>query len=139
MKIHELKIHIEFFGDVLSGVKAFEIRYNDRDFKAGDKLRLREILRDKPFELEYTGREITVDVIYITDFNQHDNYVVMGIRRMFPMQDGPDIHWDTAEKIYETYSELYGTGQSLKRLAERCGFGWAEIPLFINDLKRHRK
>jgi len=47
--------------------------------------------------------------------------------RRFPMQRGPDIDWQTAEKIYEMYSALYGTSQSLERLAERHGFGWAEV------------
>ena len=45
----------------------------------------------------------------------------------FPMQDGPDITWATARKVYELYSELYGNGQSLERIAERCGFGWKEV------------
>lgn len=49
----------------------------------------------------------------------------------FPMQDGPDIEWSTAQQIYEIYSELYGTEQSLERLKERGGFGWAEVALMV--------
>lgn len=59
--------------------------------------------------------------------------------KRFPMQDGPDIDWITAEKIYEVYSELYGTEQSLKRLAERGGFAWEEVAILVKDLKRIRK
>ncbi len=55
------------------------------------------------------------------------------------MQDGPDICWTTAEKIYKIYSELYGTQQSLKRLAERGGFGWEEVAILVKDLKRVRR
>jgi len=55
----------------------------------------------------------------------------------FPMIDGPPITWGIARKIYETYSKLY-TGQTLERIAERGGFGWAEIPLFEKELKRRR-
>ena len=43
MKTHELKLDIKYFDDVKSGKKNFEIRKNDRDFKAGDILELRKI------------------------------------------------------------------------------------------------
>jgi hypothetical protein len=49
--------------------------------------------------------------------------------KRFSMQDGPDIDWETAELIYKEYSALYGTGQSLERINERGGFGWAEVAL----------
>lgn len=45
----------------------------------------------------------------------------------FPMLNGPSICWETAEKIYERYTKLFGTGQSLERIAERGGFGWDEV------------
>ena len=55
--------------------------------------------------------------------------------KRFPMQDGPDVDWVTAEKIYEIYSELYGTEQSLERLAERGGFGWGEVAFLVKRRK----
>ena len=33
------------------------------------------------------------------------------------------IPWWLAEEAYKFYAEIYGTGQSLERLAERGGFG----------------
>ncbi len=45
----------------------------------------------------------------------------------FPMRDGPSIDWATAQEIYAEYVYLYGTDQTLERLAERGGFGWAEV------------
>jgi len=57
----------------------------------------------------------------------------------FPMQDGPDVDWTTAEEIYEIYSELYGTNQSLSRLAERGGFGWGEVAILVKDLERRKQ
>ncbi|MGC4668415.1 DUF3850 domain-containing protein, partial [Enterococcus hirae] len=42
MKTHELKILPEYFEAVTSGRKKFEIRKNDRDYKVGDRLYLRE-------------------------------------------------------------------------------------------------
>lgn len=50
--------------------------------------------------------------------------------REFPMLDGPRIPWSLAEKLYAGYSAEYGTTQSLERLAERGGFGWAEIAMW---------
>jgi ASCH domain. len=38
LKIHELKLDTEFFDDVKSGKKNFEIRKNDRNFEVGDTL-----------------------------------------------------------------------------------------------------
>jgi len=37
------------------------------------------------------------------------------------------IPWWLAEEAYEYYSKLYGTSQSLERLAERGGFGREEL------------
>ncbi len=41
------------------------------------------------------------------------------------------IPWWLAEIAYEYYSERYGTGQSLERLAERGGFGRYELVALI--------
>ena len=52
--------------------------------------------------------------------------------RPFPMQDGPPIPWSLAKIIYAGYSALFGTNQSLERLAERGGFGWSEVSGIYN-------
>ncbi|KKN58410.1 hypothetical protein LCGC14_0552230 [marine sediment metagenome] len=52
--------------------------------------------------------------------------------RMFPIQDGPWIPWSVAEQVYEVYSYLYGTSQSLEGLAERHGFGVAEVEVWLS-------
>jgi len=72
-KIHELKIESEYLKAQLAGVKCFEIRKNDRDFQVGDRLHLREW-----DGTEYTGRETTVFVTYMTGYQQKDGYVVLG-------------------------------------------------------------
>lgn len=55
--IHELKILPQYFEAVQSGLKTFEIRKNDRDYKVGDTLVLKEYNNEA-----YTGREIRKDV-----------------------------------------------------------------------------
>ena len=57
--IHELKILPEYFDAVRDGRKKFEIRKNDRDFKIGDTLILKE------WTGEYTDRQIEATVTYI--------------------------------------------------------------------------
>ncbi|WP_445505788.1 ASCH/PUA domain-containing protein [Niallia sp. 03091] len=73
---HELKIDPMFFGSVAAGLKTFEIRFNDRNYKVGDTLLLKEY--DHVID-QYTGREIEKRVTYITNYGQQDGYVVMSI------------------------------------------------------------
>lgn len=76
--IHDLKTWPQFFQPVALGHKTFEIRFNDRDFKVGDVLRLREW---DPAVKKYTGNETIRRVTYITDFpaGLRDGFVVMGV------------------------------------------------------------
>ncbi|MHC5407310.1 ASCH/PUA domain-containing protein [Listeria seeligeri] len=74
-KIHELKILSEYFWDIVEGRKTFEIRKNDRNFQVGDYLILKEFKEEK-----HTGWKVTVEVTYITDYEQKEGYVVIGIK-----------------------------------------------------------
>lgn len=47
----------------------------------------------------------------------------------FPMQHGPAIPWSLARVIYAGYAAVYGSHQTLARIAERHGFGWAEVEM----------
>lgn len=50
---HELKCWPEPFGQLASGIKTAEFRLDDRGFRAGDSLLLREW---SPFSEKYSGR-----------------------------------------------------------------------------------
>ncbi|WP_158125248.1 DUF3850 domain-containing protein [Vibrio fluvialis] len=67
MAIHNLKIKSEHLEAIISGVKTFEIRKNDRDFKVGDRVTLIE---------EEGERYLTIRINYITSYAQQDGYVV---------------------------------------------------------------
>lgn len=68
--VHELKTDPEVFQAIFDGLKTYEIRKADRDFKVGDTLRLREtshtgaeMARGEP--LVYTGRECSATITHI--------------------------------------------------------------------------
>jgi hypothetical protein len=42
-RVHELKVHFDFWPALASGEKPFELRVNDRDYRPGDILHLRAI------------------------------------------------------------------------------------------------
>jgi hypothetical protein len=61
MKLIEVKCVNPYFNDVWSGIKPFEIRFNDRGYVEGDLLLQREYgdnLQDGGFCMGYTGREV---------------------------------------------------------------------------------
>jgi hypothetical protein len=61
-RVHDLKVWREPFLALIGGEKTCEVRKNDRDFAAGDVLRLREY---DPVEHVYTGRETARRVTHV--------------------------------------------------------------------------
>lgn len=77
--IHELKILPNYFADVISGKKTFEIRKNDRFFQEGDLLALNEFNAEKK---QYTGNSCLVYIDYILNNTEYckEGFVVMAIK-----------------------------------------------------------
>ena len=76
---HELKTWRRYFQEVKKGVKQFETRKNDRNFKVGDLLLLKEWDNEKG---KYTGDETCVQIEYILhggSFGIEKGYVAMSI------------------------------------------------------------
>ena len=73
---HLLKTWPEYFQAIKSGAKTFEIRRNDRGYAVGDTLVLHEWDQDA----RSFGGELRVQVTYMTNWEQREGYVVMGIR-----------------------------------------------------------
>lgn len=76
--IHELKILPEYYNEVLSKNKLFELRKNDRDYKVGDFLILKEFENGN-----YTGRATArLMISYIlygpNEYGLMDNYCILG-------------------------------------------------------------
>lgn len=76
MTEHILKIAPEYFKAIDNGLKTFEIRLNDRDFKQGDWVILKEYIKERD---EYTCDVLTRKIGFITDFAQIDGYVVFSL------------------------------------------------------------
>jgi len=80
-RTHDLKTWPRFFDAVASGAKPFEIRANDRDYRVGDRLILREF---DPATGEYSGRSVERVVSYVTDWHQQPHHVVLGMHSLPP-------------------------------------------------------
>ncbi len=79
--IHELKTWRGYYSQVLYDFKTFEVRKNDRDFKEGDWLKLREW--DNQLG-EYTGQFLYRRIGYILhggQFGIEKGYVVMQLKK----------------------------------------------------------
>lgn len=80
-------------------------------------------------------RDQVRDMMLIHEVECFQNPLVKKIKqleRRFPMIDGPDIDWVTAEYIYKMYLCLHGNSQSLERFAERGGYYWGEIAPIVH-------
>lgn len=78
MQVHEFKTLNPFFEDVWNGLKDFEVRRNDRNFKVGDRLKLVEHCESN----SSVPRFILKDVKYILKgglYGIADGYVVLGL------------------------------------------------------------
>lgn len=76
--VHALKAWPEYFQPMQQGLKMFEVRFNDRDFKEGDLLFLSEWL---PESKQHTGHYMTLQITYILkDFDGlAEGWVVLGL------------------------------------------------------------
>lgn len=82
MMRHELKVWKQYFAMLFCGSKKFEVRKNDRNYKLGDELILREWDEIKE---EYTGRMLHRRVNYILEggqFGIEKGYVVMSLSKI---------------------------------------------------------
>lgn len=85
-RTHELKCWPEHFAAVRRREKLFEVRFNDRDYRAGDTLILREWIPPERWIEQYqgdgyTGEKETVTVTYVLDDPRwcKPGYVVLGL------------------------------------------------------------
>lgn len=78
-KIIEVKCLPEYYEAVQSGVKSWELRFDDRNYDVGDLLILRE-WKDGV----YTGRRLTTKITYILkDFaGLKDGWAILSVKKL---------------------------------------------------------
>ncbi len=127
---HELKIWPQYFDDVNSGKKNFEVRKMDRLFGVGDILWLREWSPIKG----YTGRETRKQVTYLMTGGQwglSENNCIMGIASPTPPVQGVIIMAEAyANKVHPFVWPKNKHGEDMVQVAG------ASQPPFS---KRHRR
>ncbi len=73
---HRVKIETKYLRRILNGEKTFEVRFNDRDYQAGDTLHFEEQREDTLCRDNSTRKKIT----YVhSGLGMKDNYVVLGL------------------------------------------------------------
>jgi hypothetical protein len=87
--LHELKTWPEHFSEIVAGRKNFELRRNDRDFKVGDELLLREYWYqycnpDGSSKEGYSGRILHRRIDYVLDsygavYGVEKGYVILSL------------------------------------------------------------
>lgn len=103
---HNVKILPEYYIAVEKGIKTFEIRFNDRNYKVGDILHLQEFCGG-----QYTGRELTKEICYMIDSPDYckEGFAVLGIKDVFDRRRSREHR---KHKITER-SGLYDRGQAI--------------------------
>lgn len=78
---HEIKLLYEYCDAVLSGEKNFEVRYNDRGYQKGDRIKFKPIknhittqhpIKDKIYEITYV----------LNGWGIKENWVAFGIKEI---------------------------------------------------------
>ena len=107
MTRHELKTWPKYFAAVRSGQKRFEIRRNDRDFKVGDILVLREF---DPEDDAYTGQSEERQITFLLSEEDYGGvihgFVAIGFGEVPPHPDA------AAEVTVESLAQWHETAAS---------------------------
>lgn len=61
-KTHRLKTWPDYFNAVRNGAKPFDVRFDDRGYKVGDRVLLQEY---EPRRKEFTGKEVLCRITYV--------------------------------------------------------------------------
>ncbi len=76
MSNHKLKLNAEFYDDVKSGRKPFEVRLNDRGYQCGDMIQFRKFENGCESAFDTFHKRITY---VLSGWGIENNYVVLGL------------------------------------------------------------
>lgn len=99
---HNLKIWPEYFAAVRDGLKRAELRWNDREYQAGDILDLCEW---DPNEEAFTGDFISVIVTHVAELGQWmPGYVLLSIAPPAPVSVPDEAISRAVDEVMATYA-----------------------------------
>lgn len=142
MAHHDLKCHPHFFAAIVEGKKTFEIRRNDRAYRVGDTMTLKEY---DP-SLGHTGKETgPFDVVYLMTAEDFPailpGFVIMGLGGLPETITVRLEAEDVAKTVGEVVAELPVTkmlercneyrkvaGLVIPRTCAKCGLGPCQHP-----------
>jgi len=102
-KLHELRTWPEFFKHLITGEKTFEIRRDDRAFRAGDIVNFKEY----SYMDGYTGREFKAEITYLLTghpWGIKDGYIILAIKPISGERDGLIESLETDCKVIYNWS-----------------------------------
>ena len=80
--IHDINIRRDFADPVLSGMKRFEVRKNDRGYQKGDFLRF-HVIDEKGFPIAHGLNNKKAKILYVlSGWGIEPEYVVLSIMRV---------------------------------------------------------
>lgn len=79
--VYELRLRSKYFHQVKEGIRAYEYRYNDKNFQVGDLLSLQEY---NDLASACTGDQILVKVVSVCTEFVPEGYCIMGIKPVNP-------------------------------------------------------
>lgn len=126
---HNLKIWPEYFAAVRGGLKRAELRWNDREYQAGDILDLCEW---DPNEESFTGDFISVTVTHVADLGQWmPGYVLLSIDPPAPVSVPDELSREEYKRRFmeeDNFDDTFRGGWNACRAAMLQGVENAETP-----------
>ena len=107
--IHQIKLQKRFFEEKLKGIKPWELRFNDRDYKIGDYIGENEVI-EKDGEWIETGRFILERIKNIVDHNAccgiQTGWVILTCEPCAIATRSDSLMWKEHEKeLYKVYGK----------------------------------
>lgn len=104
MRTHVLKLQKYFCDAVYNGDKTFELRYNDRGFQKGDRVRFDAIDGDGMIDHPINDEEYEITYV-LAGWGLQRNFVAFGIRNAWEPEPAKEM---TTEQLSQTAKELLG-------------------------------